>query len=457
MHLPDPTPGEKNSAYANYVLGMLLVAYIFSFVDRNILALMVEPLRRDLAISDFEISLLQGPAFALFYSTMALPIAHLADTRRRTAIIASGVGLWSAMTAACGLVHSFGALFMLRLGVGLGEAALSPPAASLLSDYFHPSRYPRAMAIFSLGIGIGTGMSFLIGGAVVKLVSGMSAVTLPLLGDVRPWQLTFLIVGLPGLLIAVLMSTIREPGRRGALLDDEGELEVIPLPAVFRFITQRWRLYISFPVATSLLGIFGFGMAAWYPTFLVRTYDFSVVQAGTVFGLIYVIAGPLGTLFGVRFAEQLQRRGYRDAHIRFIAFAALGMAFFGSLGPLMPRVELALAMVVPAVFLKCSYLGSSASAMQLVTPNQMRAKVTALQIFSSNIIGLTIGASGTAFLTDFVFVDDFAIRYSLSWVAVVACLMGAAVLVSCLKPYAEAIDEANERALDGRQVESSAG
>ncbi len=455
MRRPSPMLDDRTSPYANYVLGMLLLAYIFSFVDRNILALMVEPLRRDLGISDFEVSLLQGPAFALFYCTMALPVAHLADTRRRTAIIACGVALWSAMTVGCGLARSFGTLFTLRLGVGLGEAALSPPAASLLSDYFHPSRYPRAMAVFSLGIGVGTGMSFLIGGAVVQLVSGMTAVSLPLLGDVRPWQLIFLVVGLPGLLIAALMATIREPERRGGILDDEGKLEVIPLRDVFRFISHRWRLYISFPVASGFLGIFGYGMAAWYPTFLIRTYDLSVAQAGTVFGLIYVVIGPLGTLFGVRLAERLQRRGYRDAHVRFIALAALGMAFFGCVGPLMPSVELALAMLVPAVFLKCSYLGSSSSALQLVTPNQLRAKVTALQIFFANIIGMTIGASGVAFLTDFVFVDDLAIRYSLAWIAVVTCLLGAALLVSCLKPYCRAIDEANERTSAAPSAESS--
>jgi MFS family permease len=446
MRHPSPSPVDQTNLYSNYVLGTLLVAYIFSYVDRNILALMVEPLRRDLGISDFEISLLQGPAFALFYATMALPVAHLADTRRRTAIVACGVAVWSAMTVACGLVRSFGALFMFRLGVGLGEAALSPPAASLLSDYFHPSRYPRAMAIFSLGIGLGTGMSFLIGGAVVEFVSGVPTTSVPLVGEIRSWQLTFFVVGFPGLLIAALMATLREPKRRGAILDDDGRVEPIPLSDGFQFITQRWRLYIAFPVATGFLGIFGYGMAAWYPTFLIRTYGFSAGEAGTVFGLIYVIAGPLGTLSGVRLAEWLQRRGYRDAHVRFTMLAACGMLVFGSVGPLLPNASLAITALVPAVFLKCSYLGSSSSAMQLVTPNQFRAKVTALQIFFATIMGMTIGASGVAFLTDFVFVDDMAIRYSLSWIAAVSCLLAAIVSMTCLKPYAQAIDEANERA-----------
>jgi len=411
---------------------------------------MVGPIRQDLDISDFEMSLLQGPAFAVFYSTMAFPIAHWADTGRRTGIVAWGIATWSAMTAGCGIVSSFAALFTLRLGVGLGEAALSPPAASLLSDYFSAERYPRAMAIFTLGISLGTGMSFLVGGLVVAAVAGMSDISLPLVGTIHPWQLTFLIIGIPGLLLGALMYSIREPRRRGGIVGADGQLERMPLPEIARFIGSRWRLYVSFPVATALLGIFGYGMSAWYPTFLIRTYGLSIGEAGTAFGLIYVVFGSLGTLFGVRLAERLQARGYRDGHIRFILFASVGMLVFGVVGPLMPNAGWALTMLVPAVFLKCSYLGSSGSAMQLVTPNQFRAKITALQIFFGTIIGITIGASGIAFLTDYVFVDDMAVRYSLASTAAVTCLLAVGVLWTCLKPYTDAIDEARERTRDLR-------
>jgi hypothetical protein len=193
--------------------------------------------------------------------------------------------------------------------------------------------------------------------------------------------------------------------------------------------------------------MFGYGMSAWYPTFLVRTYGLSIGQAATLFGGVYVIFGPLGTLFGVRLAERLERGGYRDAHIRFIMIVSWVMMIFGVVGPLMPTPTLAIAMVIPAVFLKSSYLGSSASAMQMVSPNQYRAKLTALQTFFATIIGMTVGASGTAFLTDFVFVDDQAIRYSLSTVAAVTCALGALVCWTCLGPYRKAIDEAETLAL----------
>jgi MFS family permease len=429
------------------VLGLLLVAYIFSYIDRNILALLVEPIRRDLGISDFEMSLLQGPAFAILYSTMAVPVAYLADSRNRKNIIAWGIAIWSAMTAGSAFARSFGALFGMRLGVGLGEAALSPPAASLLSDFFPARRLPRAMAVYSLGISLGTGMSFLVGGLVVALVSGVSLVEVPLLGEMRSWQLTLFVIGVPGLLLSLLVYWIREPARRGGLLDRNGELRRIPFDETLRFIGSRWRLYISFPVATGFLGMFGYGMSAWYPTFLVRTYGLSIGQAAAIFGGVYVIFGPLGTLFGVRLAERLDRRGYRDAHIRFVMIVSWIMMFFGVVGPLMPNPVLAITMVIPAVFLKSSYLGSSASAMQMVSPNQYRAKLMALQTLFATIIGMTVGASGTAFLTDFVFVDDLAIRYSLSTIAAVTCALGALVCWTCLAPYRKAMDEAEELAL----------
>lgn len=438
-------PLHERPWYPNYVLFVLLVAYIFSFIDRQILSLMVGPIRRDLGISDFEMSLLQGWAFALFYSVMALPIARLADRHNRRSIIAAGIALWSAMTVGCGIVRSYMGLFLMRVGVGVGEAALSPPAYSLLSDYFPPARLGRAMAIFAMGISLGGGVAYLIGGAVVHLVSEAQPVALPLIGTIRPWQLTFFIVGLPGLLVALMMRAIHEPERSGGLVDAAGEVRQLALGELWRYLADRWRLYLSFPLATALLGVFSYGLMAWYPTVLIRTYGLSIGEAGTWFGLTYLVFGTSGTYCGARMAEWLDRRGHRDAHMRFIMLAAIVMAVPGVLGPLMPSAPLALAALAPTIFLKCSYYGSSSAALQIVTPNQMRAQVTALQIFFGNIIGMSVGASSIAALTDFVFQDDAAVRYSLAWVTGVFCPAGALVLWTCLRPYVAALDEAARR------------
>lgn len=431
--------------YPSYVLGVLLLAYIFSFVDRQILSLLVGPIRRDLGISDFEISLLQGWAFALFYSVMALPIAWLADRTNRRTIIASGIALWSVMTVGCGLARSFGSLFLMRVGVGVGEAALSPPAYSLLSDYFPPQRIARALAIFTMGLSVGGGAAYLVGGMVIEAVTTAPDVVLPVIGALHPWQTVFVIVGAPGLLVALLMYGIREPSRRGSLRDEHGAARGVSFGSFWRFLQERRQLYIGFPLGTALLGVFSYGLMAWYPSFLIRTYGLSMREAGTYFGLIYLAFGPLGTYWGARAAERMEAGGRRDAHMRITMLAGLAMTIPGVLGPLMPSAPLALLLLVPTIFLKCSYYGNTGAVLQLVTPNQMRAQVTALQIFFGNIIGMTVGASAIAALTDFVFQDDHAVRYSLAIVAAIFCPAGALVFKACLKPYTQALDEAARR------------
>ena len=455
---PDAAAGSRQGAgrlgvlrlherpwYRHYVLGVLLLAYIFSFIDRQILSLLVGPIRRDLGISDFEMSLLQGWAFAIFYSVMAIPIAWLADRANRRTIIACGIALWSAMTVGCGLARSYGTLFLMRVGVGVGEAALSPPGYSLLSDYYPPQRIARALAIFTMGLSVGGGAAYLIGGMVIEAVTSAPDVVLPVIGALHPWQTVFLIVGAPGLLVALMMYGIREPARRGELRDESGAPRGVSFRFLWHFLLERRRLYIGFPMGTALLGVFSYGLMAWYPSFLIRTYGLTMGEAGMYFGLIYLIFGPLGTYWGARTAERMEARGRRDAHMRFTMLAALAMTIPGALGPLMPSAPLALLVLVPTIFLKCSYYGNTGAVLQLVTPNQMRAQVTALQIFFGNIVGMTVGASAIAALTDFVFHDDGAVRYSLAIIAAVFCPAGALVLRACLKPYTEALEEAARR------------
>lgn len=401
---------------------------------------MVGPIRRDMNITDFEMSLLQGWAFALFYSVMALPIARLADRSSRKMIIGTGVALWSLMTAASGLAKNYGSLFAMRVGVGVGEAALIPPMHSLLSDYFSAERLPRAMAIYSLGIAVGGGLAFVIGGTIVEMVSNAPPVVLPVVGEIRSWQLTFFIVGLPGLLISALVFfTFKEPPRRGAQTGDDAPVSMMD---ALRYQMQRWRVYISASMGTALLGVVGYGTMAWYPTFLIRNHGLSVGEAGLYFGSIYIVFGSLGTLFGVRLAEFLVNRGYRDGHMRYVMIAAIALIIPATVGPLMPDVTMALAVLAPMVFIKSSYFGSTASMLQVITPNQIRAQISAMQIFLNNIVGMTVGASAIAALTDFVFVDDMAVKYSLAWVAAVACPLAAIILWTCLKPYRAALDKA---------------
>src|SRR5882762_1767566 len=210
---PYPSPG-----YSWYVVGVLTLVYVFSFIDRQIMSLLVRPLRRDLNITDTQVSILMGLGFAIFYTLCGIPLGRLADTRSRRSIIVAGFVAWSFFTAMCGLAKNFSQMLLWRIGVGVGEASLSPSAFSLITDYFPKERLATAISVYSMGIYIGAGMAYLLGGIVVGFASSQEMYNLPLVGATRSWQLVFFIVGLPGIFLALLLYTVREPARRGRLL-----------------------------------------------------------------------------------------------------------------------------------------------------------------------------------------------------------------------------------------------
>ena len=198
-----------------YIVGVLTVAYTCSFIDRSVLGLMVGPIRDELGITDTQFSLLQGLAFAIFYTLLGIPIARLADRTNRRNIVAAGIALWSLMTALCGLARSFGSLFMARVGVGVGEAALAPAAFSLITDLFPRKKVGRAIGTYQTGLFVGYGLSVILGGWLVGTLEQGPPLELPLLGELSAWRATLVIVGLPGLVIALLCLTFREPARHG--------------------------------------------------------------------------------------------------------------------------------------------------------------------------------------------------------------------------------------------------
>jgi len=286
-----------SSARARFTLTVLLIAYILSFVDRQILNLLVGPIRQDLAISDVQMSLLQGLAFALFYVTLGLPIGRLADRLSRKLIIVCGIFFWSLMTITCGFAASFGMLFLSRMGVGVGEAALSPAAFSMLSDSFPPERLARATSIYTMGITVGGGLAYIVGGNVIDFISTADATSLPLLGQLRPWQMTFLIVGFPGLLVALLAATLKEPKR--LRLATESSSAVPPsLGEVFGYLRAHRRHYLPIFASVSLLSLLGYGYLNWYPAFLTRTYGWRLGEVGRYFGMIYLVFGTAGAFSG---------------------------------------------------------------------------------------------------------------------------------------------------------------
>jgi MFS family permease len=430
--------------YAWYVVGVLTFVYIFSFIDRQILNLLVRPIRRDLGITDFQMSLLMGFSFALFYTLFGIPLGRLADSRSRRSIIAVGFAVWSVMTAGCGLARNFVQMLLLRVGVGVGEAALSPAAYSIITDYFPPKRRATAISVYSMGIYIGSGVAFIVGGLVAGLASTQQTWELPIVGATRPWQVVFFIVGLPGVLLSLLVYTVREPVRRGikTLMTADGKTRVAkaPMSEVVAYLKQNRRTLLCHNVGFGLLSFSSYGSSAWVPTFFVRNHGWSEAQAGQVYGWIVAIASTIGIVVGGRLADWMVERGYKDATMRVGLIVALAWLPFGLVYPVVPNAYWAAALLVPAAFLASAPFGVSAAAIQQMMPNSMRGQASAIYLFTINLIGLGLGPSAVAAATDFVFEDDQAVRYSLVSVATFAHLGSATLLWAGLKPFLASLE-----------------
>ena len=276
---------------------------MFAFIDRQIITLLVGPIKKDLGVSDTQMSLLLGFAFVMFYVFLGIPIARLADVRSRRLIIGIGIAIWSLMTAACGLTQNFWQLFAARVGVGVGEACNGPATFSMLTDYFPKEKLAKAASVLSIGFFVGSGLALLVGGSVIQLVSGMPDIAVPLVGSIHPWQLAFIVVGLPGLLVAASIRTVQEPRRRGIFVKgisgaNPERPQAMPIRDVFRFLTDDWKTYGPMYAGMGLRSMVAFGAGAWIPTFFIRTYGWTAPQIGFAIGVILLTISPLGLLSG---------------------------------------------------------------------------------------------------------------------------------------------------------------
>lgn len=430
--------------YAWYVVGVLTLVYIFSFIDRQILNLLVRPIRRDLAITDTQMSLLMGFSFAVFYTFFGIILGRLADSRSRRGLIAAGFVVWSVLTAGCGLAKNFWQMLLLRMGVGVGEAALSPAAYSLITDYFPKNRLATAISVYSMGIYIGSGLALVAGGSVARFAMAQEAWQLPIVGPTRPWQVIFFVIGLPGVLLALLMYTVREPARRGTRVvrTAQGKFKAaqVPMREVYRYILDNKATFLCHNVGFALISFSNYGSNAWIPTFFHRTHGWHESTAGIVYGSIVAVFGTCGIVAGGRFADWLAERGYRDASIRVGLIGSLLWFSTGIVYPLVPDPNWAAVLTAPAVFFTSAPFGVAAAAIQQMMPNPMRGQASAIYLFVVNLIGLGIGPTAVAMTTDFVFRDDYAVRYSLLIVATMAHLGSVALLWAGLKPFLHSLD-----------------
>jgi MFS family permease len=380
-------------ARAWYLVILLTVAYVFSFIDKYIPALLVEPLKQDLGASDTQMGLLLGPAFAVLYATLGLPLGWLADRSRRTALAAAGVALWSLATAASGLARSFGQLLLARVGVGIGDAALAPCALSLISDSFPPEKRGRPVALYVAAQSFGAGVAMLGGGAVLAWAASQPEIRLPFAGVVAPWQFTFIAVGLPGLLIALLLSAAGEPAR------DPGAAAGVSMAHTLRFLRQRWRPFASLTAVVCVMTVIAYSQN-WYAALYQRNFGWDITRYATWSGIALIIQGPLVVNLAGWWCDRLAARGRDDGPLFITVLGTLVLVPTGIAAPLMPTGELAF-LVWLANLAGLSMVSAAAPvALLAITPGEMRGQVSALFYMIIMLTGLVVGPLAVGLFND---------------------------------------------------------
>jgi MFS family permease len=396
----DASTGLRARAYRAYVLALLVTVGIVGWVDRNVFAMLLQSIKGDLALSDTELGLLGGVAFGVFYAGVGLPVAWLADRFSRSSLIAVALGLWSVMTAVCGLAGGFAGLFLARVGVGIGEAGGSPPSQSLIADYFPPAQRARALGVLYLYIPCGFVAGYLSGGWLNELVG---------------WRLTFLIVGLPGVLLALVVRfTLLEPPRGHA--EGARDTGAVPnLAATIRYFLACPALR-HLPLAGAIHGIGAFAAAVWLPAYFMRTFEVTSVTAGAWMAIAYGCGGGVGVLCGGHIADAAVRR---TGDSRWYAWGCAGVILATLPCTLLLYLThdrtVALACLIAATLLGHSFLGPVAALLQNLAGVRRRATAAAFYLFLVNLVSMGLGPVAVGIASDY-FTPRFmegALRYAL--------------------------------------------
>lgn len=389
---------------------VLTLAYVFSFVDRYVLGLLIEPIKADLHLSDEQIGYLLGPAFAIFYATMGLPLGWLADRKRRTWLVAAGIALWSLATAASGLARDFWHLFAARMGVGVGEATLSPAAMSMIGDSFPPERRGKPIAFYSAALTLGAGVASLLGAAVLEWTKTTSVIELPMVGLLKPWQLTFFVVGLPGLMVALGLLLLREPPRQHAgnrLLRERSGFG-----ATFHFVRANVATLACFVTLPCLLTIIAYSQG-FLPAMFTRSFGWGAEKYALVNGISLLLLGPGTVNITGALSDAWSQRGVKDAPLRLLIIGCLVMVPSASLAVLMPGPWTAIGMLGVNTVALAMVSAVAVTALLAITPAAIRGQIVALYYMAISLAGLLLGPTTVGFLSTHVF-GEANLRYAMA-------------------------------------------
>jgi MFS family permease len=395
-------------------VSILLIFSLFSFLDRQIIALLVDPIKHDLGLTDTQLGLLQGLAFALLYAVAGLPIGWAVDRYPRRIILYVGITIWSFASASCGLARNFSQMFVSRTFVGVGEASMGPTAVSLISDLFPRDKVATPLGVYSAGFYIGGGIALTVGGWIVSLFAGHATIDFPIVGRIAPWQAVLIATGLPGAIAAFLAFLIYEPRPKAHLRAVQAEQGQATVSA---FLRQRWRIaafaYGGFGIAAFVT----YAITAWTPTYFIRVFKWTASDVGWTYGLVVGVSGAIGAFGGGVLMDRLYRGGRTDAYFLVAGIASLIAT------PMFVCAYLVASPVVALVLLSCG-LGmfgvisaGSYSTWQKIAPAAVRGRVTAAYILIGAIFGSGFGPLSTALVTDYVMHDPLAVGYSIALIS----------------------------------------
>lgn len=413
--------------YAYFTVGLIMFAYVFAFVDRVALSLVVDPIRADLGLNDTQVGALVGLAFVVCYVLFSFPFGRWVDRHARAPALAVGVGVWSLAMAACGLATNFWQLFVGRMFVGVGEAAVNPVAYSIIPDSFPPHRRAFAMAIFASGSTIGGGLAVYLGSLLLGWAERAQP-SLPIVGPLAPWQVLFIALGLPGLLVALLVkATLRDPPRRHAHAAPISSRELAA------YFSEHRALFALMFIGFSGFAISNYAFVVWGPTYFMRVHQLTVAEVGLLMGLGFAVLGTGGALLGGLWADRVQKSGRPEAPVRVALWVAVLQVPFFVGAYLLSDVRVAVVLFCCGMGLGSMIGGLQGAMVQVLTPNRMRGQASAVYLTVVNVLGLGVAPIATAAMTDYVFGGPAEIGKSLATTTVVALGMAALLIIAGMK------------------------
>lgn len=432
---------QESERFGWYVVFVLCICGVVAYIDRQIINLLVDDIRVDLQVSDTQISLLQGFAFAVFYAIVAIPLGRIADSRSRRHLITLGILAWTVAAICCGLAETYMQLFVARMAVGVGEAVLTPAGFSLLADLFRPQRLARPVSVFTASSFVGSGIALMLGGVIITaLASGGGT---DLLGERAVWQAAFIIAALPGIPVAIwFFLSVPEPPRRAtSQARVDADIYRAGFRHALRFCVDNGRLFWAIFVGGSLLAAAQFALGAWVPALFIRVHGWDPGEIGAAQGTLFMVFGTAGVVAGGWITDFLFRRGYTDANLRTCAIAGLLSAPWVLAAMLVDNGQLAIVLLAAAMFFGTIPFGAGPPLIPAIAPPFFRAQLVAVYLFIANLVGQSGGPWVVALLTDHFFADPLAVGHSLAITVPVMLVVGAGIAASGCRSLSDRLGE----------------